>query len=201
MISHIRGILSERKLDSVVVDAAGVGYIIAVPLSTSEKLPAEGREVKLFVVESVAMYGGSTALYGFLSREERDMYLLLKDEVPGAGARKALDYLDKVSKSLPDFRRSITTKDISTLTGVFGFSKKTAEKLVVALKDKIGALSITGVEKWTVPQVSSPAAEAIAGLIALGYKENFARDAVAKAAGPDEQATVEEILRRSLRYL
>jgi len=118
------------------LNIGGIGYKVSVPLSTSEKLPSKGENVRLFIVESVGMYGGNVTYYGFLSQEERDIFLLLKQEVPGAGAKKALDYLDKVTKSLADFRRVIVNKDIQTLTGIFGFTKKTAEKLIIALKDK-----------------------------------------------------------------
>lgn len=203
MIHHLRGTLERRLLDRVIIDAGGVGYEVFVPLSTGEKLPSMGKETKLFIVESVAMYGGSTTLYGFISEEERDVFQLLRDEVPGAGAKKALDYLDKVSKSLPDFKRCVMHKDISALVGVFGFTKKTAEKLATALKDKIDGLTLAGKEKWAPDAaVPAPASEAIAGLISLGYKESLAREAVEKAAGADgETLAVQEIIRRSLKYL
>jgi Holliday junction DNA helicase RuvA len=202
MIYHLRGTLAQRTLDAIVLDVNGMGYEVSVPLSTVEKLPSIGKEVKIFIVESVAMYGGSTTLYGFISEEEKELFLLLKDEVPGAGAKKALDYLDKVTKSLPDFKRCVVNKDVASLTGIFGFTKKTAEKLIAALKDKISNISVSGQEKWTPALSSSSSAEAIAGLVALGYKESQARDAVNKVAGSDETTkSVEEIIRLSLRYL
>jgi Holliday junction DNA helicase RuvA len=174
-----------------------------IPVSTAEKLPACGAELKLHIVESVAMYGGSTTLYGFLSEDERDIFLLLRDEVPGAGAKKALDYLDKVSKSLPDFRRAVMGRDIAALTGLFGFTKKTAEKLAAALKDKIGDVQLPGREKWTHSPAASPSVDAIAGLVALGYREMQAREAVEKAmAGADEGSTASaELIRRALKFL
>jgi Holliday junction DNA helicase RuvA len=204
MISHLRGTIERRGVNSVVLDVGGVGYQVSVPLSADGKLPAAGREVKLFIVESVAMYGGSTTLYGFLSEEERDIFLLLRDEVPGTGAKKALDYLDKVAKSLPDFRRCIVGRDVTALTGLFGFTKKTAEKLVAALKDKIADIPLSGTEKWTPAAAALPSHEAIAGLVALGYREPQARQAVEKAAAVlenAEQCAVEELIRRSLQYL
>lgn len=202
MIRFLRGTIEDKSIDRVVLDVGGVGYEVSIPLSTAEKLPASGSEVKLHIVESVAMYGGSTALYGFLSEEERDIFQLLKEEVPGAGAKKALDYLDKVSKSLPDFRRSIMGKDVNSLVGIFGFTKKTAEKLAAALKDKIGEIALAGKEKWAPQPAASVSAEAIAGLIALGYREAQARAAVEKSlAGEGDSLPVEEIIRRSLKYL
>jgi Holliday junction DNA helicase RuvA len=203
MISHLRGTVERKNNNTLILDVSGVGYDISLPLSTSEKLPSAGMEVKLHIVESVAMYGGSMTLYGFLSEEERDIFLLLKEEVPGAGARKALDYLDKVSKSLPDFRRCVVTKDVTSLTGIFGFTKKTAEKLMAALKDKIGTVNLSGKEKWAREVPAQSSGEAIAGLVALGYRENQARLAVEKAMAEKnaDSLPVEELIRRSLQHL
>lgn len=201
MVYFLRGILDERGIDHVIIETGGVGHKVFVPVSTGDKLPAMGREIKLFIVESTAMYGGSTTLYGFLTKEEKEFFSLLRDEVPGAGAKKALDYLDKVTKSLPDFRRAVMGRDIAALTGIFGFTRKTAEKLAAALKDKIGGITLSGKEKWEPVAAASPAAEAIAGLVALGYKEAQAREAVEKAAAYTGAATVEDILRRALTFL
>lgn len=202
MITHLKGKLDKKDLNRVVVDVAGVGYEVMTPQSAIEKLPDTGHEVKLFVVESFSMYAGGTTLYGFLSQEEREIYLLLKDEIPGAGAKKALDYLDKVSKSLPDFRQAIIRKDVSMLTGIFGFTKKTAEKLISSLKDKINDVRIEGREKWASTVESNAELEAVSGLIALGYKEMQAQEAVEKcAAMSDKPAGVEELIKRALKYL
>jgi holliday junction DNA helicase RuvA len=202
MITHLKGKLDKKELNRVVIDVAGVGYEVMTPQSAIEKLPDSGHEVKFFVVESFSMYAGGTTLYGFLSQEEREIYLLLKDEIPGAGAKKALDYLDKVSKSLPDFRQAIIRKDISMLTGIFGFTKKTAEKLISSLKDKINDVRIEGREKWVSTVESNAELEAVSGLIALGYKEMQAQEAVAKcAAMSDKPVAVEELIKRALKYL
>ncbi len=202
MIEHIRGTVDSKSLESVVVDAVGMGYRVFVPVSSSDKIPAAGREVKLFVVESTAMYGGSTTLYGFLTEEERNIFLLLKESVPGAGAKKAMEYLDKITKSLPDFRRVILAKDTSSLTGIFGFTKKTAEKLVAALKDKIGEIAISGKEKWVKEETSSVQSEAVSGLVSIGYRENQARDAVAKALeNGSRELSVQEAILEALKHL
>lgn len=202
MIEYLSGKLDSKSVDSVVLDVSGTGYKINIPLSTYEKLPSYGGELKLFVAESVSMYGGNTAFYGFLNKETRDIFLLLKEEVPGAGAKKALDYLNKVEKSLPDFKRAILNKDISLLSGVFGFSKKTSEKLAVALKDKIAGISFEGREKWVPEPSHKGLAEAIQGLMALGYKEPKAREVIEQVFSADKEIKgVEEIIRRALRYL
>ena len=202
MIDYLRGILDLKSVDSVILDVSGVGYKILIPISTSEKLSAAGKELKLYIVESVAMYGGSTTYYGFLSEEERDIFNLLKEEVPGAGAKKALEYLGKVTKSLPDFHSAIVRKDVGILTGVFGFTKPTAEKILAALKNKIGDINISGAKKWQPAPVSRLHNEAVAGLVTLGYKEVHARSAVEKILNdaPGQQS-VEAVITQALRYI
>ncbi|MEI8218142.1 MAG: Holliday junction branch migration protein RuvA, partial [Elusimicrobiota bacterium] len=154
------------------------------------------------IVESVAMYGGSTSYYGFLTAEERDMFQLIKDEVPGTGAKKALDYLDKITKSLPDFTRAVSNKDSALLTGIFGFSKKTADKLVMGLKDKIGTVTISGPVKWSPKTLAGPREEAVAGLVALGYKEALSRQTVERAAESMPEGTIAaDLIRRALQEL
>ena len=202
MISFLKGILDQKTTDSVILDVSGVGYKISIPFSTSEKLPSAGKEIKLYVVESVAMYGGSTAFYGFLTEEERQMFNLLKEEVPGTGAKKALDYLEKASKSFSDFREAVVRKDAGMLTAVFGFSKPTAEKILHALKDKIGELNISGERKWALPAEAGIQSEAVAGLISLGYKELHARSAVEKIlSDSDSGISVEDVITKALRYI
>ena len=201
MIEHIRGTVDRKYPDSVVIDAAGIGYRVFVTFSNLEAMQA-GREVKLFVAESTAMYGGGTTLYGFISDEEKNVFNLFKDSIPGTGAKKAMEYLDKVTKSLPDFRRIVLAKDTAALTGIFGFTKKTADKLVSALKDKISAVAISGREKWVKEAFGSAESEAVAGLVALGYRENNSRDAVAKAMGSEKaDMSVQEIITSALKYL
>jgi holliday junction DNA helicase RuvA len=202
MINHIRGILEKKGLGYIIIEASGTGYEVLAGISTIEKLPGIGKEAKIFIVESVAMYSGGTTLYGFASEEEREIYLLLKDNITGAGAKKSLDYFDKISKSLPDFKKAITRKDMSLLTGVFGFSKKTAEKIIAGLKDKIGEVQVSGKEKWIARDPKSAKSEAIEGLIALGYKEAFASDAVEKVLDSEQDnLKVEEIIKLALKSL
>ncbi len=174
MIGSLRGTLLHKTPGHALIDVQGVGYEVAVTLSAFDHLPQTGQEAQLFVVESMAMYGGGITLYGFLSLEEKEIYLLLR-EIPGTGSKKALDYLDKIAKSAPDFRRAILDSDARTLTSLFGFTKKTAEKMIVALKDRISGLRLTGQEKWSDVKESSETHEAIAALVSLGYREHAAR--------------------------
>jgi len=201
MIEHIHGIIDRKNIDSVVIEAAGIGYRVFVPVTSIEKIPATGKEVKVFVVESTAMYGGSTTLYGFLSEEEKNIFMLLKASVPGAGAKKAMEYLDKVSKSLPDFRRIILAKDSEALASIFGFTKKTAEKLISSLKDKIGEVTLSGREKWVKEPLESAQSQAVAGLVSLGYREAQAREAVAKVSEGAQGLATTELIKLALKEL
>ncbi|MDD5102521.1 MAG: hypothetical protein PHH62_06015, partial [Endomicrobiaceae bacterium] len=100
-----------------------------------------------------------------------------------------------------DFRNAVVSRDISMLCSVFGFTKKTAEKITAALKDKITGIVITDVQKWIGITGDTNMSEAIAGLVALGYKESQARVAVAKIVNDNDKLPVEEIIKASLKYL
>jgi Holliday junction DNA helicase RuvA len=205
MLDYIIGMLDSKTVDGIVVDVNGIGYKVFMPVSAFEKLPAAGSTVKVYVVEAVAgMYGGVVYLYGFLSQEERDMYVLIKGEVPGTGAKKAVEYMDKISKSHADFKNAVASKNSAMLHDIFGFTKKTAEKLIAALKDKISSVNVTGEEKWAGVGRSAEdtlSAEAVAGLMALGYKESQARSAVSKACSENGNLKLEDLIKKSLRHL
>ena len=205
MIAHLYGTLDSKRANSVVIDVNGAGYEVFLTPSTLLSLPNNDSKIKLYIIESTAMYGGATTLYGFLSEEEKEVFLLLKDEVQGTGAKKALEYLDKAARSIGDFRRSIVNKDPAALTGIFGFTKKTADKLISSLKDKAGLIQLPSKEKQgsgDARGARSARAESISGLIALGYREGQAREAVDRALSTaPEDLTVEEIIKLSLRQL
>jgi Holliday junction DNA helicase RuvA len=196
-----------RSPDGVVIEVAGVGYEVALTSSAAAALPEPGRSVLLHVAESVAMYGGGVTLYGFLTPSDKEMFLTFRDCVPGTGAKKALEYLDKASKSLPDFRRAVLDKDAKVLTGVFGFTRKTAERLVDALKDEIEAVQVPGAERLArTAGASVPAGamgQALSALAALGYKSAEARAALSTVAEehPGEALDAERILRLALKRL
>jgi Holliday junction DNA helicase RuvA len=201
MIGSLRGTLTAKKPGEVLIEVGGVGYEVLVTVSAYERLPSEGQEAHLYVSESMGMYGGGITLYGFLSLEEKDIYLLLR-EIPGTGAKKALDYLDKISKSSPDFRRAIIDSDARALTSLFGFTKKTADKMVAALKDKIAGLRVQGREKWTGITATPGVGEAIAALVNLGYRDSEARAAVDRLPAPlRQEGSTPELVREALKGL
>ena len=182
MISSLRGVILTKDLESVVLETGGVGREVHVTASTAARLPEPGGEAFLLVVPSYAMYGGGETLYGFLDASEKSLFLAFRDEIPGTGAKKALEYLDKASKSLPDFRRAVIERDEKLLCGVFGFTKKTAVKLLDALKGKLDDLRVAGAPR--VQRADAPAlpagswSQAMAALESLGYKGSEVRAAL-----------------------
>ncbi len=201
MIASLRGAVIEADGGRVVIEAAGVGYEVHVTPHTASRLGAPGKEAFLLVVESTALYGGSTSLYGFLNREEKQLFHLLR-ELPGTGAKKALEALDKASRSFPDFRRAVAGNDVAALVKIFGFSRKTAEKLAAGLKDSL--VPAGGHQVPLAPVVESgPSARALEALAALGYKPAESRTALdsVRRDNPDLDTPVEELVRQALRRL
>lgn len=206
MIAHLRGRVLEKSPERIVLDVGGVGYEVSINPSTSTRLPEVGSGCELFISESTAMYGGSITLYGFYSAEEKQMFLVFKT-MKATGAKKALEYLEKTTRSLPDFRRAIMDGDSKILKTLFGFTQKTAERLIAGLKDKLGRVSVSGSSKLVRAASDTPAesalAQAIDALSALGYSPAECRGAVEniRTAGEGMPADVAEIVRRALRTL
>ena len=203
MIAQIRGKVISTEADKdafrVVVDVNGVGYETLLSKS-SEGRVVEGQSVVVFVSESVAAFDGATTLYGFLTKEEKDFFLRLRENVDGMGPKKALETLDKISKSLPDFKRAIIDGDQALLVSVFGFTKKTAEKLVFALKGKVEGWSVTGATKWQEGAKTTEEAEALSGLVNMGYREDEARELLSKAkAALGGTGRTADLLKEALR--
>lgn len=207
MIASLRGTVLSKTEDSLVLEAGGVGYKVFATPGTLAQLPLLTEGVLLHIEESFAMYGGGAALYGFLTSSEQSMFLTFRENIPSTGAKKALEYLEKASKSLPDFRRAILEKDGRILSGVFGFTKKTSDKIIDALKDKIEGLSISGTEKLlrsAEENLSSTAlSQALSALSSLGYRPSEARSALAAVTEElsGRKPGAEEIVRLALKKL
>ena len=203
MIGYLRGDLISKKEDSVILDVAGVGYELNMCAVSVQGLPSLNEEVSLYVVESLSMYSG-TVLYGFINEDEKELFELFKSAVPKTGAKKALDYLSKAKKSLPDFQNAIAKKDLKILTGIFGFTSKTAEKLANALKNKMEHLSISGALKIKTNGISSGKfIQAQNALISLGFKNAQAKIALTSIENEElsGKESMEDILRMSLKKL
>ncbi len=201
MIATLRGILLDKKPDRALIEVSGIGLEVCINASTYENLPEVSNEIKLFISESTAMYGGGTTLYGFRTEIEKEIFELLRT-MPSTGAKKSMEYLNKITKSIGDFRRAVIQKDIPAVTTLFGFKKQTAEKLIANLKDKISALRAELPEKWVSPDYVKLRSESVAILVALGYKESQAKssvDEVLKDSSPGLK--VEEIIKLALNKM
>lgn len=196
MIARLRGTVLEAYPNRLVVDVQGVGYEVHVPLSTFDRLHAsEGLSVDL----RTHLHIRETAhtLYGFASEEERDVFLLLIDRVSGIGPAIAMAVLSGMPVN--QFKSAVVQGDVAALSRIKGLGKKTAERIVLELKDKVGVT-----ETWqdaAAGQVTAGAADAELALIALGYKQVDARKAVRKVLEGDSAATTEALIRGALRTL
>ncbi len=193
MIGRLRGTLVAKQPPWIVLDVGGVGYELEVPMSTLYDLPETGREVTLLT--HYAIKEDTAALYGFLREEERALFRNLQ-KVSGIGARISLAVLSGVSTN--EFARLVHDSDIAALTRIPGIGKKTAERIVVELRDRIDATSQAQPRAQGKP--SSPQEEAIAALQQLGYKPMEAARLVKASAedGDDAEAIIRKALRAAL---
>jgi holliday junction DNA helicase RuvA len=175
-----------------------VGYEVHVPLSTFDKLhAAEGVSVDLRTHLNVSPRDMVHTLYGFATEEERDIFLLLIDRVSGVGPSVALAVLNGMPAGR--FKACVVGGDIAELSKIKGLGKKTAERIVLELKDKVGVT-----ETWqgvASGQIAPATADAELALMALGYKQVEARKAVRKMLDEQPGAPVEELIRGALRSL
>ena len=197
MIAYLRGRVVAKGEASAVIETGGVGYEVFFCAPSLEDLGPDGAEVQVYIAESVGMYDG-TRLYGFRSSAEKNLFDLLRDAVPNTGAKKALDYLGKAVRSMPDFAAAVAAKDAKKLTAIFGFTAKTAEKLIDSLKDRMPA---SAGQAGAAPS-GAAFLQAVNALTALGFRAGEARLAVEEAgaqAGAD--AGAEALIRLALRGL
>jgi Holliday junction DNA helicase RuvA len=198
MITFLQGKLVEALPTQVVVDVHGVGYEAMIPLSSFDKLPAPGSDVKLLT--QLVIREDAHTLYGFMTATERDLFRLLVNTVSGIGPKIALNILSGVSVTA--FRGAVANGDVKLLSQISGVGKKTAERIIVELRDKIGqagALEAASA-KHTLSPDDQKTNDATLALMALGFKQNEAYDAVRAAlAMLGSSATVEQIIRACLK--
>jgi len=202
MIASLRGSVAFRTEESAVIEAGGVGYEVFLCEASLRNLGPEGSQAYLYIAESISMYGG-TALYGFLTKEEKSLFDLFRGAVPGTGAKKALDYLNKALKSLPDFKQAVINNDPKLLTSIFGFTAKTADKLIAALKDKMPDFQTSGSARLGAFAAQGVYAQALNALASLGFRAGEAKAALEAAAAGERQGTetAEELLKRAFKLL
>lgn len=197
MIGFLRGILAEKGDGFIIIDVNGVGYYVNVPSNAGAYLKAEGEEVTVYTHMSVRE--DDVSLYGFSGRGELEAFRKLIT-VSGVGAKAGISIMS--SFTLEQLRQAIAFEDAKTLQKANGIGKKTAERIVLELKDKFGAVGSADPAVAEAMEVAAPAggrAEAVTALIALGYSR---AEAMAALAGVDEQnLSTEEYIKRALKNL
>lgn len=198
MIAFLRGILEESTPGNIVVDVNGIGMNVCVAESTREELPSIGNEVKIYTYMSVREDGMS--LYGFLTRDSLDLFNLLIG-VSGVGPKGAQAMLGAFSVSM--IKYYIVTEDVKNLSKAPTIGKKTAERIIVDLKDKVNKdeLALLKEEHGTEStKLTDAANDAIEALVALGYDKKTAKEAVSKIEKIEELDS-NQILKLSLQYM
>ena len=196
MIGRLKGILVHKQPPWLVVDVHGVGYELEAPMSTFYDLPELGREISLFT--HYAQKEDSVSLYGFLREGERRLFREVQ-KVSGIGAKIALAVLSAVS--VDEFARMVQAGDVTALTRIPGIGKKTAERMVVELRDRAADLAGIGTTLNVSGAPADPQSEAVIALQQLGYKpaEASRMAAAAVAAGDDAATIIRKALKSALR--
>ena len=202
MISHLSGTLTQAWPTQVVVEAHGVGYEVLIPLSSFDRLPKPPASIKLLT--HLVVREDAHQLYGFLTEEERDLFRMLIQKVSGIGPKTALDVLSGISAA--DFKSAVVRSDAGRLSAVKGIGKKTAERIILELKDKLGVAGAweAASHKGKLSAEDQMVADAVLALISLGYKQTDALKSVRAAqdkAGVGKKIAVESLVYEALRKL
>ena len=196
MIAFLRGTVAEAMPQCLVLDVNGVGYEVQVPLSTFDAVnPMEGQTVTLKIHFHVRE--NAQVLYGFATDAERDIFRLLIDCVSGIGPATAISILSGLNVSA--FKQAVVGGDVQAIARAKGVGKRTAERIILELKDKVGLAST-----WEAQQqgtTSEAAGDAELALVALGFKQTEARKAIAALVKENPQAATDELIRGALRRM
>ena len=198
MISFLHGKLVEALPTQVIVDVNGVGYEVLIPLSSFDKLPQPGNEVKLLT--QLIVREDAHILYGFASGAEREVFRMLINNVSGIGPKTALNILSGMNAVT--FRGAVAGGDVKSLSQISGVGKKTAERIVVELRDKVGAAGAWEASSAarSLSDSDQKVNDAVLALMALGFKQPEAHESIRAAqAVLGEQASVEQLVRASLK--
>lgn len=200
MIAFLEGTLAEALPTQIVVNVQGVGYQVMIPVSSYERLPQPGSPVK--ILTHLTVREDAHILYGFFSSSERDLFRLLLHHVTGVGPKIALAILSGLPVEM--FKAAVVAGDIAAISKISGVGKKTAERVVLELKDKVGVAA-----EWEASSAKNAPSEADArlhdatlALISLGYKQVEAHKAIRRVQEISEtQLTAEELIRQALKIL
>jgi len=201
MITFLDGTLDEALPTQIVVDVQGVGYQVLIPLSSFDRLPQPGARVRMLT--QLVVREDAHVLYGFCTRAERDLFQLLTHHVSGVGPKLALAVLSGMS--VEHFKSAVVAGDVAAISKVRGVGKKTAERVVLELKDKLGVAA-----EWEASSAKNAPAprdvavhDAVLALISLGYKQLDAHKAINQIIEkePGTEHTSEVLVRQSLKIL
>ena len=200
MIAFLEGTLAEALPTQIVVNVHGIGYQILIPVSSYERLPQPGTPVK--ILTHLAVREDAHVLYGFLTPGERDLFRLLLHHVTGVGPKIALAVLSGLPTEM--FKAAVVARDIAAISKISGVGKKTAERIVLELKDKLGVAA-----EWEASSAKNAPSEAdvrmhdaVLALISLGYKQVEAHKAVRRVLDLSVSApSAEDLIRQALKIL
>lgn len=194
MIVRIHGILLQKEPPAMLVDVGGIGYELEAPMTTFYDLPSTGSEVTLYT--HLVVREDAHLLFGFSRASQRSLFRSLL-KVNGIGPRVALAILSGMNEN--EFALCVSSEDIARITKVPGIGKKTAERLIVEMRDKVEAGDVVLRAGSSAALPTDPASEAVSALMALGYKGNEASRLVRNVSGDD--LTTEDIIRQALRNI
>jgi len=194
VIAHLRGRILRKGPQEVVLDVAGVGYRVVIPVSTFYRLGEPGHETELHTYTHVRE--DTLALYGFLTAGEQDLFERLIS-VSGVGPKLAVNILSGIE--VPELVSALRTSDLSRLTRVPGVGKKTAERLIVELKDKMPAAAAD--EAPAARAAGGPKEDLLSALVNLGYSRGEVERGVDRALQEDGSGRFEDLLRRALQIV
>src|SRR3989441_12346662 len=199
MITFLDGKLISSLPTQAIVDVSGVGYEVFIPLSSYDKLPAAGQSVR--ILTHLHVREDAHVLYGFMSAAERDLFRLLVNHVSGIGPKLALAVLSGMSVS--NFKSAVVNSDVAALSKISGLGKKTAERIVLELKDKVGVTAAW--EAASAAHAPTPeqerANEAVLALIALGYKQVEAHRIIRDLQEKERDKSAEELVKLALKQM
>ena len=199
MIEYLKGSLIKSAPDFAVIEVNGIGYRLSVPLSTYEKLPRVGEEA--LILTHLYVREDELTLYGFFSADERELFQMLLG-VSRIGPKVALGVLGGMA--VPSFKSSVVAGDVDLISTIHGIGRKTAERLILELKDKITLLPRIREEagKSGLREADDKVADVMRALLSLGYRQTPAHKALTRALSNSEPDwPVERLLKESLKYL
>jgi holliday junction DNA helicase RuvA len=199
VITFLDGKLISALPTQAIVDVSGIGYEVFIPLSSYDKLPSVGQPVR--ILTHLAVREDAHVLYGFMTAAERDLFRLLVNNVSGIGPKLALAVLSGMSVN--NFKAAVVNSDVVSLSKISGLGKKTAERIILELKDKLGVAAAW--EAASAMHAPTPeqeqANEAVLALIALGYKQVEAHKAVRDLQEKGEAKSAEELVKLALKRM